>query len=58
MTLFDTADICGLDGGAFGDAEALLGRKFAEAPALRGHGARDQGAVSLRPRLTTPGAAI
>ena len=35
VTLFDTADIYGLDGGEFGDAEALLGRVFAEAPAVR-----------------------
>ncbi len=37
VTLFDTADIYGFDGsGGFGDAERLLGRVFAEAPALRG----------------------
>lgn len=37
VTLFDTADIYGFDGqGGFGDAEALLGRIFAEAPGLRG----------------------
>ena len=37
VTLFDTADIYGFDGSSgFGDAEALLGRVFAEAPALRG----------------------
>jgi predicted oxidoreductase len=36
VTLFDTADIYGFDGtGGFGDAEALLGRVFAEAPELR-----------------------
>ena len=41
VTLFDTADIYGFDGasekegGGFGDAEALLGRVFADAPALR-----------------------
>ena len=35
VTLFDTADIYGLDGGAFGDAETLLGRVFADAPGLR-----------------------
>ena len=36
VTLFDTADIYGFDGaGGFGDAEALLGRIFAETPALR-----------------------
>lgn len=36
ITLFDTADIYGFDGsGGFGDAEALLGAIFAEAPALR-----------------------
>lgn len=36
VTLFDTADIYGFDGsGGFGDAEALLGRVFAESPALR-----------------------
>jgi len=36
VTLFDTADIYGFDGsGGFGDAEALLGRVFAEAPGLR-----------------------
>ncbi|MET0240720.1 MAG: aldo/keto reductase [Sphingobium sp.] len=36
VTLFDTADIYGFDGaGGFGDAEALLGRLFAEVPALR-----------------------
>jgi predicted oxidoreductase len=37
ITLFDTADIYGPDNGeAFGAAEALLGRVFAEAPELRG----------------------
>ena len=37
VTLFDTADIYGPDNGeAFGAAEALLGKVFAEAPALRG----------------------
>ena len=37
VTLFDTADIYGFDGsGGFGDAESLLGRVFAESPALRG----------------------
>lgn len=36
VTLFDTADIYGFDGsGGFGEAETLLGRVFAEAPALR-----------------------
>ena len=36
VTLFDTADIYGFDGqGGFGEAEALLGRVFAESPALR-----------------------
>ena len=36
ITLFDTADIYGLDGAAgFGGAEALLGRVFAEVPTLR-----------------------
>lgn len=36
ITLFDTADIYGPDNGeAFGAAEALLGRVFAEAPGLR-----------------------
>lgn len=36
VTLFDTADIYGFDGTAgFGDAEALLGRIFAQAPGLR-----------------------
>jgi predicted oxidoreductase len=36
ITLFDTADIYGPDNGeAFGASEALLGRVFAEAPALR-----------------------
>ena len=36
VTLFDTADIYGPDNGeAFGAAEALLGRVFAQAPALR-----------------------
>lgn len=36
VTLFDTADIYGFDGsGGFGDAEALLGRIFAESPGLR-----------------------
>lgn len=36
VTLFDTADIYGFDGtGGFGDAEALLGRLFAQAPDLR-----------------------
>jgi aryl-alcohol dehydrogenase-like predicted oxidoreductase len=38
VTLFDTADIYGFDGaGGFGDAEALLGRIFAEVPVLRAH---------------------
>lgn len=37
VTLFDTADIYGPDNGEkFGAAEQLLGRVFAEAPALRG----------------------
>jgi predicted oxidoreductase len=36
ITLLDTADIYGFDGsGGFGDAEALLGQVFAEAPQLR-----------------------
>ena len=36
MTLFDTADVYGPDNGeAFGAAESLLGRVFAEAPGLR-----------------------
>ncbi len=36
VTLFDTADIYGPDNGeAFGAAEALLGKVFAEAPGLR-----------------------
>jgi aryl-alcohol dehydrogenase-like predicted oxidoreductase len=36
VTLFDTADIYGFDGsGGFGDAEALLGTVFVEAPSLR-----------------------
>ncbi len=36
ITLLDTADIYGFDGrGGFGDAEALLGQVFAEAPHLR-----------------------
>ncbi|QNA86103.1 aldo/keto reductase [Sphingomonas sp. So64.6b] len=36
VTLFDTADIYGFNGsGGFGDAEALLGRIFAESPDLR-----------------------
>ena len=36
VTLFDTADIYGPDNDEdFGAAEALLGRVFAEAPALR-----------------------
>lgn len=36
VTLFDTADIYGFDGsGGFGDAEALLGQIFADAPSLR-----------------------
>ena len=35
VTLFDTADIYGLDGGAFGDAEALLGKVFDDSPGLR-----------------------
>ena len=36
ITLLDTADIYGFDGkGGFGDAEALLGQVFAEAPSLR-----------------------
>ena len=38
VTMFDTADIYGFDGSAgFGDAEALLGRIFAEVPVLRAH---------------------
>ena len=38
VTLFDTADIYGFDGASgFGDAEALLGRIFAEVPVLRAH---------------------
>jgi predicted oxidoreductase len=37
ITLFDTADIYGFTGtGGFGDAETLLGRVFAQDPALRG----------------------
>ena len=36
VTLFDTADIYGFNGeGGFGDAEALLGNIFADAPGLR-----------------------
>ena len=35
ITLFDTADIYGIDGDGFGTAEALLGRVLAEAPQLR-----------------------
>lgn len=36
VTLFDTADIYGFDGsGGFGEAEALLGRVFADEPELR-----------------------
>ncbi len=36
VTLFDTADIYGFDGAnGFGDAEALLGRLFAQTPGLR-----------------------
>jgi len=36
ITLLDTADIYGFDGSSgFGDAEALLGQVFAEAPALQ-----------------------
>jgi predicted oxidoreductase len=36
ITLLDTADIYGFDGSrGFGDAEALLGQVFAEAPGLR-----------------------
>jgi predicted oxidoreductase len=36
INLFDTADIYGFDGqGGFGDAEALLGRVFAQSPGLR-----------------------
>lgn len=36
VTLFDTADIYGFDGvGGFGDAEALLGKVFAQSPGLR-----------------------
>lgn len=36
VTLFDTADIYGFDGsGGFGEAEALLGRVFAESPGMR-----------------------
>lgn len=38
VTLFDTADIYGFNGtSGFGDAEALLGRIFAEVPVLRAH---------------------
>lgn len=38
ITLFDTADIYGFNGSSgFGDAEALLGQVFAEAPSLRDH---------------------
>ena len=36
ITLFDTADIYGVDTEGFGAAEALLGRVLAAAPALRG----------------------
>lgn len=36
ITLFDTADIYGFGEQGFGEAEALLGRVFAAAPALRG----------------------
>jgi aryl-alcohol dehydrogenase-like predicted oxidoreductase len=35
ITLFDTADIYGVDTDGFGAAEALLGRVFAAAPGLR-----------------------
>ncbi len=35
LTLVDTADIYGVDGGGFGAAETLLGQVLAEAPALR-----------------------
>jgi predicted oxidoreductase len=36
ITLFDTADIYGCDGGGqFGDAESLLGQVLAESPSLR-----------------------
>jgi predicted oxidoreductase len=35
VTLFDTADIYGLDGPGFGTAESLLGEIFAAAPGLR-----------------------
>ncbi|MCT8002700.1 aldo/keto reductase [Sphingomonas sanguinis] len=35
ITLFDTADIYGVDDGGFGSSEALLGRVLADAPALR-----------------------
>lgn len=36
ITLFDTADIYGVDGPGFGTAEELLGQVLAEAPELRG----------------------
>ncbi|WP_267433882.1 aldo/keto reductase [Sphingomonas sp. GM_Shp_1] len=35
ITLFDTADIYGVDDGGFGSSEALLGRVVADAPELR-----------------------
>ncbi|WP_174279729.1 aldo/keto reductase [Sphingomonas bacterium] len=35
ITLFDTADVYGVDGPGFGEAERLLGQVLAEAPALR-----------------------
>jgi len=35
ITLFDTADIYGVDDGGFGSSEALLGRVLADAPELR-----------------------
>jgi predicted oxidoreductase len=37
ITLFDTADIYGVDTDGFGAAEALLGRVLAATPALRDH---------------------
>jgi predicted oxidoreductase len=50
VTLFDTADIYGFNGSSgFGDAEALLGRVFAQAPGLRG-----QMALATKGGITPP----
>ena len=50
VTLFDTADIYGFDGtGGFGDAEALLGKVFAETP-----GMRDRMVLATKGGITPP----